>query len=236
MPGFEPPNKSRTTHTNFTPPSSKTGPSLTLFFLQVPKVWANRLPPLPWQWHVTVRGRIPGSRLKIGQNRTQAAHPSNLILQRFESCGVCKSCRKIESGNHADIIRIQPSGAFIKIAQIRALVHTLAMKPYEAKTRVVVISDAQALNAAASNALLKILEEPPEPHNAGTNRDTQIRSCSQRSYRAASTLDLIRSLKKNMAVLLSEKHGLAPQAAEIIAGMANGSFSRAQSHGPPATG
>ena len=59
----------------------------------------------------------------------------------LDSCGVCKSCKKIESGNHADIIRIQPSGSFIKIAQIRALVHTLTLRPYEAKIRVVVISD-----------------------------------------------------------------------------------------------
>ena len=145
----------------------------------------------------------------------------------FELCGVCKSCRKIESGNHADIIRIQPSGAFIKISQIRALVHTLAMKPYEARTRVVVISDAQELNAAASNALLKILEEPPDRTMLvliATHRSallpTIVSRCQHVGFNPIS--------KKNMAVLLSEKHGLAPEAAEIIAAMANGSFSRAQ--------
>ena len=34
-------------------------------------------------------------------------------------CGSCRSCRKILSGNHPDIIRIKPSGAYIKIDQIR---------------------------------------------------------------------------------------------------------------------
>ncbi|UCE54026.1 MAG: hypothetical protein JSV31_00865, partial [Desulfobacterales bacterium] len=77
-------------------------------------------------------------------------------------CGSCKSCRKIESGNHPDIIQVKPRGPFIKIAQVRALCDTLAMKPYEASTRVVIIHDAQSMNPAASNALLKILEEPPE--------------------------------------------------------------------------
>ena len=76
-------------------------------------------------------------------------------------CGICKPCRKIESGSHPDFIRIKPAGAFIKIEQIRALCQTLAMKPYEAGMRVVVISDAQEMNSAAGNALLKVLEEPP---------------------------------------------------------------------------
>ena len=38
----------------------------------------------------------------------------------------------------------------------------LAMKPYEARYRVVIISDAHALNPEAGNSLLKVLEEPPD--------------------------------------------------------------------------
>ncbi len=145
----------------------------------------------------------------------------------LDSCGVCKSCKKIESGNHADIIRIQPSGSFIKIAQIRALVHTLTLRPYEAKIRVVVISDAQALNAAASNALLKILEEPP-------GRTMLVLIAIQKSALLPTIVSRCQHVgfnpisQKNMAVLLREKHKLAPQAAGILAAMANGSFSRAQ--------
>jgi len=148
-------------------------------------------------------------------------------LTALGSCGVCKSCRKIESGNHADIIRIQPSGSFIKIAQIRALAHTLTMRPYEAKTRVVVISAAQALNAAASNALLKILEEPPgstmlvliATHKSAL-LPTIVSRCQFVGFNPIS--------QKNMTALLSETHELAPQAAGILAAMANGSYSRAQ--------
>lgn len=148
-------------------------------------------------------------------------------LTALGPCGVCKSCRKIESGNHPDIIRIQPSGSFIKIAQIRALAHTLAMRPYEAKTRVVVISAAQALNAAASNALLKILEEPPSrtmlvliaTHKSAL-LPTIVSRCQIIGFNPIS--------QKNMAALLREKHALAPQAAGILAAMANGSYSRAQ--------
>lgn len=148
-------------------------------------------------------------------------------LSALESCGVCKSCRKIESGNHPDIIRIRPSGSFIKIAQIRELAHTLTMRPYEAKTRVVVISDAQAMNAAASNALLKILEEPP-------SRTMLVLIATQKSALLPTIVSRCQCVgfnpisQKNMAVLLRKKHGLAPQAATILAAMANGSYSRAQ--------
>lgn len=144
-----------------------------------------------------------------------------------EPCGVCKTCKKIASGKHADVIRIQPSGSFIKIAQIRELVHTLAMKPYEAKIRVAIITDAQALNEAASNALLKILEEPPERTILvliATGKSgllpTIVSRCQQVGFNPIS--------KKNLAHLLREEHKLTDETAGIIAAMANGSYSRAQ--------
>jgi DNA polymerase-3 subunit delta' len=146
----------------------------------------------------------------------------------MDPCGVCKSCKKIASGKHADIIRIQPSGSFIKIAQIRELVHTLAMKPYEAKMRVVIVNDAEALNAAASNALLKILEEPPQwtilvliaTRKSGL-LPTIVSRCQEVAFNPVS--------KKNIVHLLRQEHGLTDEAAAIIAAMANGSYFRAQS-------
>jgi DNA polymerase-3 subunit delta' len=142
------------------------------------------------------------------------------------ACGRCKSCRKIESGNHPDIIQIKPSGAFIKIAQIRELGRTLAMKPYEASTRVVIIRDAQAMNPAAGNAILKMLEEPPE-------RTILILTATQ-------TFDLLPTIvsrcqhirfnpisKKMLGNVLAAEHGLDRTDAMAIAAMAGGSFSRA---------
>jgi DNA polymerase-3 subunit delta' len=148
-------------------------------------------------------------------------------LTTTDPCGVCKSCRKIASGNHADIIRIQPSGLFIKIAQIRELVQTLTMKPYEAKTRVVVISDAQTLNAAASNALLKILEEPPSRTLLvliATGKSALLPTIASRCQH----IGFNPIPREKMTYLLREKHGLAPETAGILAAMANGNLSRAQ--------
>lgn len=143
-------------------------------------------------------------------------------------CGHCKSCRKIDSGHHPDIILITPSGPFIKIGQIRDLCRTLTMKPYEARLRVVVISDAQAMNAAASNALLKVLEEPPDRTililTATQTSDllpTIVSRCQQIRFNPIS--------RKNIEMLLIEEHGMRPDDAEIISIMANGSLSKAQS-------
>jgi DNA polymerase-3 subunit delta' len=141
-------------------------------------------------------------------------------------CGLCKSCRKIEASNHPDIIRIKPSGPVIKINQIRTLRQMLALKPYEASTRVVIISDAQAMNPAAGNALLKMLEEPPArtililvANQTSDLLPTIVSRCQHLRFKPIS--------KKPMESLLIRKHGLDPGDAEIIATMAGGSMSRA---------
>jgi DNA polymerase-3 subunit delta' len=141
-------------------------------------------------------------------------------------CGCCRSCRKIESGNHPDIIRIKPSGAFIRIDQIRGLCDTLAMKPYEARVRVVIISDAHAMNPSASNALLKMLEEPPDSSililtacHISDLLPTIVSRCQHIRFNPVSV--------KSIETRLIENQGLAPDKASIIASMANGSISRA---------
>ena len=143
------------------------------------------------------------------------------------SCGVCKSCRKIAAGHHPDIIQIKPSGAFIKIDQIRTLLQTLSMKPYEAETRVVILSEAHCMNAAASNALLKILEEPPD-------RSLLVLIAARKSSLLPTIASRCQSVRfnripnKTITAFIVKEHGLKPQAAEIISAMAHGSFSNAQ--------
>jgi DNA polymerase-3 subunit delta' len=141
-------------------------------------------------------------------------------------CGSCRSCRKIESGNHPDIIQIKPSGAFIKIDQIRGFCDTLAMKPYEARVRVVIISDAHAMNPSASNALLKMLEEPPD-------RSILILTACQISDLLPTVVSRCQHIRfnpvsvKSIEARLIENQGLKPNKASAIAAMANGSISRA---------
>lgn len=83
-------------------------------------------------------------------------------------CGVCENCRKAEKGIHPDIItvsrRTDEKGTArreLYVEQIRDLVADAPILPNEADKKVYIIRDAGAMNAAAQNALLKILEEPP---------------------------------------------------------------------------
>ena len=164
----------------------------------------------------------PGS----GKNRPVADDRSNNLNSTVGPCGSCKSCRKIQAGNHPDIIQIKPSGPFISIAQVRDLRNTLAMKPYEAETRIVILHDAQRMNSAAGNALLKILEEPPERTVlvliANQTQDllpTIVSRCQQLRFNPISKAYLER--------LLIDEHGLKNDEARAIATMAGGSLSQA---------
>ncbi len=84
-----------------------------------------------------------------------------LVLER-DACGTCASCRRIERGVHPDIIVLEPgdTGA-IKIDDVRDVVRSAGFRPFEAQRRVVIVDEADAMMAAAQNALLKTLEEPP---------------------------------------------------------------------------
>jgi len=158
------------------------------------------------------------------------ARPSDRLENRrsftTQPCGSCNSCRKIESNIHPDIIRLKPSGPFIKIDQVRALCQTLAMKPYEAGVRVVIIFDAQALNPAAGNALLKVLEEPPArtvliliATHTSDLLPTIVSRCQPIRFNPIS--------RANLESVLVRDHGLDAADATIIAAMAAGSVSRA---------
>lgn len=88
-----------------------------------------------------------------------------------DCCDRCPSCLKIDNGNHPDVHWIpyaniidspSPSGGdSIKIENIRQLQKEIYLKPFEARTKIFIINDAQVLTLEASNALLNILEEPP---------------------------------------------------------------------------
>lgn len=65
--------------------------------------------------------------------------------------------------NHPDLLQVQPSaeGKIISVEQIRDVVAGLNHTAQQSGWRVVIIEPAEMMNKAATNALLKTLEEPP---------------------------------------------------------------------------
>lgn len=78
-----------------------------------------------------------------------------------EACDQCSACQRIESGEFLDVATLRPDGKNIKVEQIRELIPQVYTTPAESRHRVFILDDADALNDASSNALLKTLEEPP---------------------------------------------------------------------------
>lgn len=78
-------------------------------------------------------------------------------------CGGCISCMQAESRNHPDIIYVSHEKKNIVVDDIRnQVVNDVSIKPYSGRYKVYIIDDAEKMNEAAQNALLKTLEEPPE--------------------------------------------------------------------------
>ena len=78
-------------------------------------------------------------------------------------CGVCRACRKVSVGTHPDVSRTGPAPdkREITVDQVRALRSDAYIRPNEGRRKVYVITPADAMNPAAQNALLKVLEEGP---------------------------------------------------------------------------
>lgn len=81
---------------------------------------------------------------------------------RPSACQRCPGCRKFAAGSHPDTLIVEPNEKrLIPIADVRELSARLHLRTTESKTRVVLFFEADHMNPAAQNALLKTLEEPP---------------------------------------------------------------------------
>jgi len=79
------------------------------------------------------------------------------------ACGECWECKHTDEGTHPDVTVTQAvtAGGVLKVGQAREVRGSLNLRPYRARHRVAIFLRFQEANAEASNALLKILEEPP---------------------------------------------------------------------------
>lgn len=139
-----------------------------------------------WQRLNAERARLPNAWLFIGPAGTGklefALHlAQSLLCEQLQAddqpCGHCEGCRWFEHGTHPDFRRLSPQTEeeeegkeakpgrklpLIKIEAVRQVIEFAHLTAHRAGQRIVVVEPAENLNPAAANALLKILEEPPQ--------------------------------------------------------------------------
>ena len=78
-------------------------------------------------------------------------------------CGRCRDCMKVERGIHPDVFTLSPAEGKreISVGEARAMRSDVYIRPNEAEGKVYLIDPADALNSAAQNTLLKVLEDGP---------------------------------------------------------------------------
>ncbi|HAM39578.1 MAG TPA: hypothetical protein DCP53_09345 [Elusimicrobia bacterium] len=79
-------------------------------------------------------------------------------------CEECPSCKKIESGNHPDVVTISvlEEKSWISIDQIKDMIKSLQINTIMNGYNIRIIDSAHLIKEDAANSLLKILEEPPK--------------------------------------------------------------------------
>ena len=135
--------------------------------------------------HLISKGRVPNSLLFAGDDGIGKRQFAIELAKAFvclvptdsEACDLCTACRRADIfsfpkpddkeafkrvifSDHPDIGTVVPYNRNILVDAVRHLESEANFRPYEAPARFFIIDDADKMNDAASNALLKTLEEP----------------------------------------------------------------------------
>ncbi len=97
-----------------------------------------------------------------GSGRSVAARAFAAALQCPEGGdGTCHACRTVLAGTHADVKVIVPDGLSIGVNEARELVRVAGRSPSQGRWQMIIVEDADRMSESASNAVLKMIEEPP---------------------------------------------------------------------------
>ena len=140
-------------------------------------------------------------------------------------CNQCPACLGIDSGAVMDVLELD-AASNNGVDQVRALRDEAVYSPAAVKKRVYIVDEVHMLSTAAFNALLKILEEPPE-HLMFILATTELHKvpatiksrCQQFAFKRISPLDIAQRLK---FVAGEEKIPLTDRGAALLARLADG--------------
>ncbi len=174
-----------------------------------------------------------------GTGKTSSARifAKSLNCQAFDQptitpCCKCDLCRQITDGGALDIIEID-AASNTGVENIREIIERARFAPTQARWKVYVIDECHMLSTAASNALLKTIEEPPARVVfilATTNPERVLNTiksrCQKFDFRRISHNDIFQHLSE-----IAEKESIEyeVQALKMIAKRSNGGMRDAQS-------
>jgi DNA polymerase-3 subunit delta' len=188
--------------------------------------------------------RIPGQDRAVVQLQRAASRPVHAYLlvgprgSGVEEAARCFAAALITTdtderswdlvlrGVHPDVVEIDPPANQIRVEDAQTIVEEAYRSPIEGARKVIVVFDAERLNEAAANKLLKTLEEPPASAllvlvTAGADRLlSTVRSRCQR-------VDFAFLGPEAVAAALRHR-GAAPDRADLLAGLAGGRLDRAR--------
>ena len=149
-------------------------------------------------------------------------HPDN-----GNPCNVCEACRAIDAGSCMDVLEID-AASNNGVDNVRDLRDDAVYTPSQVKMRVYIIDEVHMLSISAFNALLKIIEEPPE-HLLFILATTELHKvpatilsrCQRFSFRRISQEDIAARLQY---VAYQENIDLDDGAARVIARLADGAM------------
>lgn len=142
-------------------------------------------------------------------------------------CNECEICRGIDNGSVLDVIEID-AASNNGVDNIRDLRDEANFTPVKAKYRVYIIDEVHMLSAGAFNALLKILEEPPE-HVIFILATTEIHKLPATILSRCQRFDFKRITPEDICARLQyvaqhENITLDSDAAQLIAKVADGAL------------
>lgn len=128
--------------------------------------------------------------------------------EEYEACSVCK---RIDDGNYGDLKKIYPDGMWIKKESLDELQKIFSTKSIESNKRVYIIYDAEKLNKASANSLLKFLEEPLDgiiaillTNNINQVLDTIVSRCRILTFTKNNVEDYIKYNNINKEITLNK--------------------------------